>query len=405
MSKWVPISLWLLVLVLAIWVGYQRWGRSATEPGGAAGQVVIEGQGDGRLFIELPWRHLPSVGDVQLKDQLNQPFSTAAQIGRPMLVNFFFATCPTICRQFNGQMQELAKQYRGTDLRLLSLTVDPENDTPELLKKYAESFSANHEQWKFLTGQSYQIQQAGTMVFHVPLEKATHTEKIFLIDRWGKIRDWFDWNNAAELSRLKGTLDDVLAETSPPWGQQIRTRYALAGGFADRWKDMAWIKEFKLVDSAGEAFYSRDMEGQVWLASFFFTSCPTICPRMNEQLAKYQERLASKNVQLISITSDPVTDTPAVLREYATRYRAPNSKLWRFLTGDPLLIKRVGSEFFSAAAGDGHHSSRLFMVDRWGNVRGSFDWQQPEEEAAMWNWIDRLQAEERPPTQLNRVYP
>jgi hypothetical protein len=75
------------------------------------------------------------------------------------------------------------------------------------------------------------------------------------------------------------------------------------------------------------------------------------------------------------------------------------------LTGDPLLIKRVGSEFFSAAAGDGHHSSRLFMVDRWGNVRGSFDWQQPEEEAAMWNWIDRLQAEERPPTQLNRVYP
>ena len=400
MNKWIPITLWVLVLVLGIWVWNQRRAAMQAENNGP----IMEGTTDGRLFTDVPWQHLPAVGDIRLKDQRGDAFSTAANIGRPFLVNFFFSTCPTICRQFNGQMQELADQYKNTDLMLLSVTVDPEVDTPDLLLKYADSFLANHDQWKFLTGQQYQVNQVGTQVFHVPLEKATHTEKIFLVDRWGRIRDWFDWNNSEELNRLKDTLQVVLAEKTPPLDQVIHTRYALAGGFADRWNREPWIAEFKLNDTNGDIFYSRDMVGQVWLASFFFASCPGICPQMNRHLAQYQARLNEKSVPLISITTDPTKDSVAVLKDYARQYRSGTSD-WRFLTGDELLIQRVGSEFFGAAASSGHHATHLYLVDRWGNVRGFFDWQVPEQEAAMWEWIDKLQQETRPPNSLERVYP
>lgn len=400
MSKWVPITLWLLVLVLAVWV----WNQRQAPPDPWDGGPIMEGTTDGRLFIDVPWQHLPGVGDVRLVDQLDRPFSSASEIGQPLLVNFFFSTCPTICRQFNGQMQELANQFRQTDVKFLSITVDPETDRPALLQKYAESFLADNDQWRFLTGPPVKIKEVGESVFHVPLEKATHTEKIFLIDRWGKIRDWFDWNDAAELSRLKDTVNAVLAETEPPLGRTIRTRYALAGGFADRWAIQPWLREFKLDNPEGRTFYSRDMEGQVWLASFFFSSCPGICPRMNRHLATYQSRLAARGVPIISITTDPVTDTPAVLQEYARQYRSGDVD-WRFLTGDATLIRRIGNEFFRAATSGDHHSSHWFLVDRWGNVRGSFDWQVPADEAALLEWIERLQAETRPPQSLERGYP
>lgn len=400
MNKWVPITLWLLVLVLGFLVWNQRRLANLAENN----DPIMEGTTDGRLFVDVPWKHLPSVGDVQLKDQRGETFSTAANMGRPFLVNFFFSTCPTICRQFNGQMQELAGQFKNTDIMLLSITVDPETDSPELLRKYADSFLADHDQWKFLTGQPYQINETGKRVFHVPLDKATHTEKIFLVDRWGRIRDWFDWNDAEELTRLKDTVQEVLAETVPPIDLQVHTRYALAGGFADRWSREEWTAEFKLNDADGPVFYSRDLVGKVWLASFFFSSCPGICPQMNRHLATYQTRLTEKSVPLISISTKPKEDTVTVLKEYARQYRTPGSD-WRFLTGDELLVTRIGSEFFRAASSPEHHSSHLYLVDRWGNVRGSFDWQVPEQEAAMWEWIDKLQRENRPPTSLDRVYP
>ncbi len=396
MNKWIPISLWILVTVLATWVIWQRMS-----------QVDADGKGpkeisDGRVFIDVPWQHLPLVGDLGLTDQDGQKYSAASRTGKPMLVNFFFSTCPSICRQFNGQMKELSDQFKGTDVQFVSITVDPEKDDPELLKKYAASFDADESRWKFLTGQPYEIAQLGTMVFHVPLVKSTHTEKIILVDKWGKIRDWFDWNSTEEIRRLKETVREVLAESKPPIGQTIHTRYALAGGFADRWETQDHISEFKLLDTSGQQFYSRDMVGKVWLANFFFSTCPGICQAQNRHFASYQERLKEKGVSMISITTDPVTDTVIVLKDYARQFVDGDCD-WRFLTGPAKLIRRVGQEFFRAAAGAGHHSSRVYVVDRWGNVRGDFDWQDAEQETEMWQLVDRLNNEVIPPLTLERI--
>lgn len=390
-NKWIPISVWLLVGVLAIWVYLKNQPESSTIP-----------ETDGRVFVDVPWKQLPSVGDFRLKNQDGQVFSSAAETGHPYLVNFFFSTCPTICRQFNTQMKSLADQFESSDLELVSITVDPETDTPELLKKYADSFGAD-DRWQFLTGQPYEIKQTGSFVFHVPLEKATHTEKIILIDRWGKIRDWFDWNTPEEIARLKSTVSEVLAEQAPPFGKQIRTRYAYAGNLADLWETQDWISEFKLTDRNGKTFYSRDQGGRVWIGSFFFALCPGICQVQNRHLSTYQQRLEEKDVDLVSISTDPKNDTPARLKDYARQY-TDSDQHWKFLTANNAqLINRIAQEYFAAAAGTGHHSSRLYVVDKWGNVRGDFDWQIPEQELQMWDLIDQLNAETRPPQQWERI--
>ena len=392
MNKWIPISVWLLVAVLGIWVLLKNWPQPENTSSLAGDSAEMT---DGRVFVDVPWRQLPSVGDFHLTNQNDQEFSSAAETGHPYLVNFFFSTCPTICRQFNTKMKAILDQYDGTDLELVSITVDAEVDTPELLAKYAKSFQAD-QRWQFLTGQPYQVKQTGNFVFHVPLEKATHTEKIILVDRWGKIRDWFDWNDPEEIQRLKTTVDEVLQEKKPPFGKQVHTRYAYAGTLADLWKQQDWISEFKLTDRNGETFYSRDMTGKVWLASFFFSTCPGICQVQNRHLSGYLPKIEEKDLTLVSITTDPVTDKPAVLKDYARQFTASNDP-WRFLTTEePLLIKRLGEEYFGASAGSGHHSSRVYVVDKWGNVRGDFDWQVPEQEQQMWQMVDELNAETEP---------
>ena len=87
--------------------------------------------------------------------------------------------------------------------------------------------------------------------------------------------------------------------------------------------------------------------------------------------------------------------------EYANKFSADPEK-WLFCTGNELLIRRISAEFFRAHATADHHSSQLFIVDRWGNVRGDFNWQEPEEEIAMLKLIDELNAEPTPPAKLER---
>jgi cytochrome oxidase Cu insertion factor (SCO1/SenC/PrrC family) len=140
----------------------------------------------------------------------------------------------------------------------------------------------------------------------------------------------------------------------------------------------------------------------VWIASFFFTTCPGVCIELNQYLAGLQRRLADHPATLVSITTDPKNDTPAVLKEYSQKLGADRD-IWMFCTGDDSLIKRIGAEFFRAYATGGHHSTQLYVVDRWGNVRGDFDWRDPVGEVQMFELIDKLNAEATPPGEYSWI--
>lgn len=400
MHRKLPVILWTMVVLAGLGVLMIRLAgqRKPAQTDVASGESVAKPQ-----TIEVPWKHLPHVSRFQLTDQTGQKFDSADHAGRPMVVSFFFTSCPTICRDLNETIAGLRDQFKNEELLFVSFTVDPDNDAPEVLARYAADFDADPRQWVFLTGQLYQVRQIGEQEFRVVVDKDTHTDSILLVDRWGRYRDRFDWDDPAELKRFAAVAKDVLAEQEPPLDRVIETRNLLAGVDTPDWKTVPWIRDFHAVDSEGQPFYSRDLTGQVWIGSLFFTSCPSVCVRQNEYLAGLQSRLKDHPALIVSMTTDPQYDTPTVLREYAHRMGA-NSDQWKFITaGDPLLTRRIAAEFFGASAGPDHHSSKLFVVDRWGNVRGEFDWQQPHHEIEMLDLIDQLNAETRPPARFKKV--
>jgi cytochrome oxidase Cu insertion factor (SCO1/SenC/PrrC family) len=393
MNRAIGLFLWGVVIAVGLWMWINRRDRPAAET------HAVDG---GKVVVNVPWRHLPDIDPFVLTERSGQPFDSRTLAGRPYVVTFFFASCPTVCRNLNQHVQRLAERYRDEDVTFVSVTVDPKTDTPEILSKYASDYGADGLNWVFLTGQPYMIDELGQHQFQVLVDKSSHshTSELLLVDRWGRYRDRFSWDDPAEAERFDQVLRDVLAETEPPLDRTIATRNATAGVPHDRLGYLPWLNEFHLVDQNGQPFFSRDLTGQVWIASFFFTSCPTICPRQNEFLSGLGRQLGP-TVALVSITSDPGTDSPAVLRQYARRFHDSTGN-WRFLTGDPQYIRRVASEFFHAAAGPDHHSTLLFVVDRWGNVRGQIDWQDADATARIETLVAELNREHRPPADVEQ---
>ena len=152
------------------------------------------------------------------------------------------------------------------------------------------------------------------------------------------------------------------------------------------------IPDFELIERSGQPFRSAEsLRGKVWVANFFFTSCPGPCLAMNAQMAKVQEAITRKNdqVRLVSFTVYPEHDTPEALRIYADRFQARQGT-WYFLTGDKPTIYNLAHKDFmlgvtDAATGEEKlsegefvHSTKLALVDRRGVVRGYFDSTSPE---------------------------
>ena len=408
MNRTVPIILWVLVFLVG---GFLVFNRMVRTPASKQGNVAVDQDGNvinrnpdhppGAVITEVPWRHLPNISRFKLTDQDGNEFDSAKLAGRPYAVCFFFANCPTICRDLNKRVEMLNQQLRDTDIQFISITVDPENDSPEVLHRYAQDFGATPDRWAFLTGQRYQIEEIGEQNFQVTIDKEHHIDNILLVDKWGRYRDRFKWDDPFDAKRFLKVAKEVAAEKEVPLNKTFETRNAMAGYRPKDWKIVPMIREFWLTRSDEGTFYSRDMTGSVWIANFFFTSCPTICKEQAEYLQGLQNRLGEQPTRIISITTDPVNDRPDVLEKFAKTHSADPQR-WTFCTGESSLIPRIGAEFFGAAAkasdgsAGGHHTTELFVVDRWNNVRGRFNWKDPADEARMLKLVDELWGEESP---------
>ncbi len=139
------------------------------------------------------------------------------------------------------------------------------------------------------------------------------------------------------------------------------------------------IPDFEFINQEDTTLSSSDMRGKVYIANFFFSSCPTICPAMNYNLKQVQDRfLGYEDIYFLSFTVDPEYDTPAVLKEYETKIGAVNGR-WHFLTGDKQELYKTARDFFvnamedSTAAGGFLHSEYLVIVDWEGRIRSRTD--------------------------------
>src|SRR5690606_41608417 len=95
------------------------------------------------------------------------------------------------------------------------------------------------------------------------------------------------------------------------------------------------IEPFVYTDQNGKPFSLADLEGKVWVATFIFTNCKTVCPPMTANMARLQRMVAQEGldqVEFVAFSVDPEVDTPEALRESAARY-TDNTENWHFLTG------------------------------------------------------------------------
>lgn len=132
---------------------------------------------------------------------------------------------------------------------------------------------------------------------------------------------------------------------------------------------------FKLTDQNQKTITNADYKGQVYVLEFFFTSCPTICPRMNQSMLHIQNRFfGNPNFGIASISIDPEHDTPEVLKAHAQTLGVKSSN-WHFLTGDKTYIYDLANKGFNLYAGENakvnggfEHSGLFALIDKKGNI-------------------------------------
>ena len=153
--------------------------------------------------------------------------------------------------------------------------------------------------------------------------------------------------------------------------EQARQEHRLAAAESADQPEPEPLAEFTLVERSGKPFHSQDMRGKVWVASFFFTSCPNICRKMNQIFAATQKLDGLEEVHFVSITCDPDNDTPEVLSKYADQFNA-DPKRWLFCTGDFDYIQRVGQDVMKLTVLKQVHKEHAVVIDRAGKIRGRF---------------------------------
>ncbi|HTQ37513.1 MAG TPA: SCO family protein [Pirellulales bacterium] len=158
----------------------------------------------------------PRIKDFKLIERSGREFDSQELKGHVWIGSFFFASCPGPCWQQNQALKKIQDEFKDTDLRLVSITCDPRNDSPEVLTRYADRFPADPYRWVFLTGDLEYIKRIGRDVFLQYVQEGSHLNRALLIDRDGKIRNSFDMLDPAKVEELRTQIRQLLDEKPTP---------------------------------------------------------------------------------------------------------------------------------------------------------------------------------------------
>ena len=133
--------------------------------------------------------------------------------GQVHVVNFFFASCPSECRLMNNQVEKLQREYGPQGVKFVSITCDPQHDTPETLRNYARLFDAPPDQWMFLTSNDLTyISRIGAEVYESHVAEKSHTKRLVLVDQQGKVAGKYIWDDPKEIQEMKQAMEKLLAK-------------------------------------------------------------------------------------------------------------------------------------------------------------------------------------------------
>jgi protein SCO1 len=170
----------------------------------------------------LAQRTVSSYGTVpnfQLVNQEGQPFGSAQLAGKIWIADFIYTSCPGPCPMISTRMSELQKPLEKTDVHLVSFSVDPEKDTPDVLRGYAEKLHAEPKRWDFLTGRKSAIYNLSHNDFKLAVSDGSdeagipvHSTRMVLVDRHGEIRGYYEATEADAVTKLLADTSHLLRE-------------------------------------------------------------------------------------------------------------------------------------------------------------------------------------------------
>ena len=181
-----------------------------------AGLLVIALAFGKTIFLKNlhPLPILGQVADFRLTDRSGKEISLETLKGKPWIADFIFTRCAGICPMMSGHMRRLQNSLKNENVRFVSFSVDPEYDTVEKLKEYANRFQADPEKWFFLTGDKKIIFNLSLKSFYLgvgdvapgeeaaPDQVVTHSSRFALVDAQGAIRGYYEGDHPESLEAL-----------------------------------------------------------------------------------------------------------------------------------------------------------------------------------------------------------
>jgi cytochrome oxidase Cu insertion factor (SCO1/SenC/PrrC family) len=282
------------------------------------------------------------VPDTTLLDQSGREVRFKSEVlgQKTVAIQFIFTTCRAICPVMGAafaKLQDRLGERLGQDISLVSVSIDPVTDTPARMKQWGEQFGARPG-WTLLTGEERKIEN-----LLKALDATNHSAPVILL---GNLRtgEWIrSYDEITAPDKLYTQLINLADKPTPA---------------------QKYFGDAVLTDQNGDKLrlYDDLLKGKVVVVNAFFSTCPGVCsvtmPKMAELQAVAGDRLG-KDVNFLSISVDPLTDTPARLKTYAQSLGAKPG--WHLLTGDREAVDYALGKFGQYVEAKENHSN-LFII-------------------------------------------
>jgi cytochrome oxidase Cu insertion factor (SCO1/SenC/PrrC family) len=303
------------------------------------------------------------IPDAAVEDQDGRKLSFYRDLvrGRTVAIDFVFTDCSTFCRPVTANLRAVQQQLGdriGKDISLISISVDPANDTPARLKSFAAEFDAEPG-WTFVTGDKPEVDRL-LAAFGVGTHGAEDHSSLTLIgnDTTGS----WSWTDSLADPDTIATALLAAAPSQPATNSNARNdRDRVAAATA------RYLPNVELINQDGKPVHLYDdlMKDKIVLLDFIYTQCTEACTPLTQNLANVQALLGDKvggPISMVSVSVDPANDTPPVLKAFAEKFGVRPG--WNFLTGPADRLETVAHKLGGVTTNWQDHSTQVII----GNV-------------------------------------
>ena len=173
---------------------------------------------NGKIVIDTIWHKVKS---ISFTNQLGKKVSIDSLHGKILVINFFFTRCPVVCPAMARAMKRLQNSFINSNdsiVQFISVSIDPEHDSVSQLRKFANRYTSNHENWWFVTGDKKEIYDFAlndikASIADVNVDTAfIHTENFFLLDKNHVVRGWYNGLDTIKQARLVRDIPLLMLE-------------------------------------------------------------------------------------------------------------------------------------------------------------------------------------------------